>query len=89
MIPSLAIVRVEGEHFWCPTIPVPLFLLWILLLLFSPLILLALVVLWAICLGAGYPLWRALGTVWRMVCALPGTEVRITADGKHITVRIL
>lgn len=89
MIPSFAIVRVESEHFWCPAIPVPLFLIWILLLLFSPLILLVLGVLWAVCLGAGYPLWRVIGTVWRIVCALPGTEVRVTAEGKHITVRIL
>ena len=89
MIPSFAIVRVQGEHFWCPTIPVPLFLLWIVLLLLSPLILLALAVLWAVCLGAGYPLGRAIAAVWRMVCALPGTDVRVTAEGKHVTVRIL
>ncbi|HWG19660.1 MAG TPA: hypothetical protein VG225_03955 [Terracidiphilus sp.] len=89
MIPSLAIVRVQSEHFWCPTLPVPLFLLWIVLLLFSPLILLALVVLWAVCLGAGYPLGRAIAAVWRTLCALPGIDVRVTAEGKHITVRIL
>lgn len=89
MIPSLAIVRVQSEHFWCPAIPVPLFLVWIVLLLFSPLILLALAVLWAVCLGAGYPLGRTIAAVWRILCALSGTDVRVTAEGKHITVRIL
>ena len=89
MIPSLAIVRVQSEHFWCPTIPVPLFLIWFLLLLFAPLILLALAVTWAVCLGTGYPLGRAIATVLQILCALPGTDVRVTAEGKHITVRIL
>ncbi|HEY2859151.1 MAG TPA: hypothetical protein VGJ21_12095 [Terracidiphilus sp.] len=89
MIPSLAIVRVQSERFWCPVIPVPLFLLWIVLLLFSPLILLTLAVTWAVCLGTGYPLGRAIATVWRILCALPGTEVRVTAEERRILVRIL
>jgi hypothetical protein len=89
VIPNLAVVRIENEHFRCPPIPIPLFLIWILLLLLSPLILIALIVLWAVCLGASYPLWRAIGTVWRILCALPGTDVRVTAEGKHVWVRIL
>jgi len=89
VIPNLAIVSIQSEHFRCPAIPVPLFLLWILVLLFSPLILVALIVLWAVCIGMGYPLWRALGAFWQILCALPGTDVRVTAEGNHVTVRIL
>lgn len=89
MIPNLAVVRVEGEHFSCPPIPVPLFLIWIVAILLSPLILAALLVLWAVCLGAGYEIWRILGAFWSLLCALPGTDVRVTAEGKHISVRIL
>lgn len=89
MIPTVALLRIENDHFRCPTIPIPLFLIWILLLLLSPLILVALVVLWAICIGAGYPLGRAIATAWRILCALPGTDVRVTAEGKQVTVKIL
>jgi hypothetical protein len=89
MIPNLAVIRVQGEHFWFPPIPIPLFLLWILLVLLSPVLLIGLLVLWAVCLGAGFPLGRAIAAGWGILCALPGTQVRVTAEGKHITVRIL
>jgi hypothetical protein len=89
MIPSLAVVRVESEHFWCPPIPIPLFLLWILVLLLSPVLLIGLLVAWAVCLGVGFPLGRAIATAWAILCALPGTQVRVTAEGKHVTVKIL
>jgi hypothetical protein len=89
MIPNLAVIRIQGEHGWCPPIPVPLFLIWIIAILLSPLILAALIVLWAICLGAGYQMWRVLAALWRVLCALPGTSVRVTAEGKHISVRII
>ena len=89
MIPTLAIVRVQSDYFWCPPIPVPLFLIWIVLLLLSPVLLIALVVLWAVCLSVGFPLGRAIAAGWAILSALPGTNVRVTAEGKHITVRIL
>jgi hypothetical protein len=89
VIPNVAVVRVEGAHFWCPPIPIPLFLIWLLVLLLSPLLLVGLMVLWLVCLGAGYPLGRAIAAFWGILCALPGTYVRVTAEGKHVTVRIL
>lgn len=89
MIPNLAVIRIESEHFRCPMIPVPLFLIWIVVLLLSPLILLVLLVMWALCLGAGYPFWRALRTFLDLLCSLPGTDVRVTAEGNHVTVKIL
>jgi hypothetical protein len=89
VIPNLAVVRVESEHFWCPPIPIPLFLIWVVVLLLSPLLLAGLIVLWAVCLCLGYPLGRAISVFWEILCALPGTYVRVTAEGKHVTVRIL
>ncbi len=89
MIPNLAVIRIQAARGWYPPIPVPLFLLWIIAILLSPLILAALLVLWAVCIGAGYQMWRLLAAFWRVLCALPGTEVRVTAEGKHIYVRIL
>lgn len=89
MIPNLAVIRIHGEHGWCPPIPVPLFLIWIVAIFLSPLILAALLVLWAVCIGAGYRMWPILGGLWRVLCALPGTQVRVTVDGKHISVRVL
>jgi hypothetical protein len=82
-------MRVQGEHVWCPPIPIPLFLLWILLILLSPLILVGLLALWMVCIGMNYPMWRALGVLWSILCALPGTAVRVTAEGRHINVRII
>lgn len=89
MIPNLAVIRIQGERGWCPPIPIPLFLLWIVAILISPLILAALLILWAVCIGAGYQMWSILGALWRLLCALPGTQVRVAAEGKHIYVRIL
>jgi hypothetical protein len=89
VIPNVAVIRVQSEHFWCPPIRIPLFLIWIVLLLLSPVLLVALIVLWAVCLGIGYPLGRAISVFWGILCALPGTSVRVTAEGKHITVKIL
>ncbi len=86
MTPNLAIVRIQNERWWCPPIPIPLFLLWIPVLLLAPFILLAL---WGMCLVGGIRFGPAMGALWRLVCALPGTHVRVTADGKHVNVRIL
>ncbi len=89
MIPNLAVIRIHGAHGWCPPIPVPLFLIWVFAILLSPLILIALVILWGVCLGAGYDMWRIVAGLWRILCALPGTFVRVTSEGKHISVRIV
>ena len=89
MIPSLALVRIESAHFCCPTIPVPLFLLWAVLLVLSPVLLVVGIVGWGVCVANGIPFWRAIATFWKLLCALPGTDVRVTSEGNHVTVRIL
>ncbi len=86
MTPNLAVIRIEPEHAWVPPIPVPLFLLWIPGLLLAPFVLLAI---WIVCLVYGLRFWRSLRVLWDLLCALPGTNVRVCAEGKKITVRIV
>lgn len=88
MIPSLAVVHVHnpgwkrgGVRLW-----VPLILLYLPLLILSPLILLVVVI--ACVLGHVSP-WKAIAALWGLFCGLPGTDVRVQADGNHVLVRIL
>ena len=86
MTPNLAVIRIQLEQGWCPPIPLPLFLLWIPAILLAPFILLTL---WIVCMVYRLAFWRTLGAAWDIVCSLPGTNVRVCAEGKKITVRIL
>jgi hypothetical protein len=86
MIPNLAIVKVQNPHWRGIRLWVPLFLLWIPLLLLSPLILLIILV---CCLAGGIDFFAAIKTFWGILVGFPGTDVRVTANGNKITVRIL
>jgi hypothetical protein len=86
MTPNFAVVHVEhprwrGIHLW-----LPIFLLWIPFILVLPPILL---VLFVVCLVGRVSFWGALSTFWNLFCGLRGTDVRVCADGKRITVRIM
>lgn len=86
MTPSIAVVHVENPR-WRPIrLWLPLFLLWIPLLFLSPLILIVIV---GLSLAGGLNPWQAIGTFWKLLCSLRGTEVRVTADGNKVYVRIL
>jgi hypothetical protein len=84
--PNLAVLEIRAAHWHMPRLWLPLFLLWIPVILLSPVILLVFV-------GAGIAFrvnpWRAMTVLWRMLCTLPGTDVRVTADGTHVFVKIL
>jgi len=86
MTPNLAVIRIQSEHAWCPPIPLPLFLLWIPGILLAPFILLTI---WITCLVFHLRFWRSLRILWDVLCALPGTNVRVCVEGKKITVHIL
>ena len=86
MTPNLAMIRIQPENGWCPLIPLPLFLLWIPGILLAPFVLLAI---WITCVVYNLRFWRSLGVLWSLLCALPGTNVRVCAEGKKISVRIL
>ena len=86
MTPNVAIVHVENPHWPGIHLWLPLFLLWIPVILLSPLILL---VVFAVCLAGRINPWQAIASFWGLVCSLPGTDVRVCADGNRVTVRIL
>ncbi len=86
MIPSIAIVHVANPHWRGIRLWLPLFLLWIPALLLAPFVLLILLV---VCLGAEISFGRAVATCWAILCSLPGTDVRVSAQGNNVVVRIL
>ena len=86
MTPSIAIVHIENPHWRRIRLWLPLFLLWIPLLLLSPVIL---IVIAGLSLVAGISPMGAISTFWGILCGLRGTEVRVAADGNKIFVRIL
>jgi hypothetical protein len=86
VIPLIAVVGLQTAHCHMPRIWFPLFLLWIPVLLLSPVIFLVLLGLGMA--GIASP-WRATKVFWGILCALPGTDVRVCADGNRVTVRIL
>jgi len=86
MTPNLAVVEIGAPHWRMPRLWLPLFLLWIPVILLSPLI--ALVIVAA---GIAFRMnpWRITSVLWGIWCALPGTDVRVTADGTRVFVKIL
>ncbi|HEY6488577.1 MAG: hypothetical protein WCC26_14275 [Terracidiphilus sp.] len=86
MTPNLAIIRIQNHSFWGFPIVLPIFLLWIPALLLAPLVL---IVLGVVCIAADVSFICAVASFWNLLCSLPGTDVRVCADGKRITVRIL
>lgn len=86
MTPNIAIVHVQFPHGRGVKLWLPLFLLWIPLILLSPLILLVIL---GVCFAGRINVLRALAAFWAFSCALPGTDVRVSAEGNHVFVRIL
>ncbi|HTW61933.1 MAG TPA: hypothetical protein VMD55_08995 [Terracidiphilus sp.] len=86
MIPSIAVLRVENTRWRSPQLWIPLFLLWIPVLLLSPLIFLVLV---GLSLANGISPWRVFRIFWDIVSGLPGTHVHVRADGNTVQVRVL
>jgi hypothetical protein len=86
MIPSIAVVHVANPHWRGIHLWLPLFLLWIPLLVFSPLILLVLLV---VCLALHISFGRAVAVFWGIACSLRGTNVHVRADGTQVLVRVI
>lgn len=86
MTPNIAIVYIEYPRWRAIRLWLPLFLLWIPLVLLSPLIFLVVL---GVCLVGRINPWQAIATFWAIICSLPGTDVRVCADGNRVTVRIL
>jgi hypothetical protein len=86
MIPSIAVIGIHTPHWRMPNLWIPLFLLWIPVILLSPLIFLILV---AIAVGARTNVWRLIAIFWNILASLRGTDVRVSTEGNHVLVRIL
>ena len=86
MTPNFAVVAVETPTFHMPRLWVPLFLLCIPVVLLSPIIFLVLA---AVAIFTRTTIWRLIALCWGIVSALPGTDVRVTAEGTHVLVRVL
>lgn len=86
MTPNFAIVHVDWVHGPNFRLWLPLFLLWIPAILLAPFILLALLI---ACMASKVPFWGCIAAGWRLLCSLPGTDVRVATDGKKVLVRIL
>jgi hypothetical protein len=86
MTPNIAIIRVQNHALRGFPIVIPVFLLWIPVILLSPFILL---VVFGVSIASRVNPWRMISAVWGVLCGLPGTDVRVCADGNRVTVRIL
>ena len=84
-MPQLVTVRVKRPdgrpiRIWVPVIPV--------ILVFSPVVVLAALVAAVACLVYRVSVVRALGTGWRIVSALPGTRVNVEQGRGAVLVTI-
>ncbi|SPE19337.1 conserved hypothetical protein [Candidatus Sulfotelmatomonas gaucii] len=86
MTPNIAVVRIETPHWRSIPLWIPLFLLWIPVILLSPILLLVIV---GLSIAGRVDPLRALSVIWGIVCSLPGTNVRVTSEGTKVVVRIL
>ena len=86
MTPNIAFVQIEYPHWHNLRLWLPLFLLWIPVVLLAPILLLVVVVV----SGANHinP-WRAIAAFWAIVCSLPGTDVHVRTEGNTVRVKII
>jgi hypothetical protein len=90
MIPNIAVLEIENRHFHMPLLWIPLILLWlplaVLVLLLSPILF---IIVCAISITTGVGPFGVLQIFWDILSALRGTDVRVTANGNKVLVRIL
>ena len=86
MTPSIAIVRVETPDFRMIPLWVPLFLLWIPVIILSPLIFL---VIFGLSLAGRINPFTSCRVLWCFLCSLSGIQVRVNAEEAKVYVRIL
>jgi hypothetical protein len=90
MIPNVAVLEIANPHFRMPRLWIPLILLWlplaVLLLLLSPILF---IIVCAISMTTGVGPFRVVRIFWDILSSLRGTDVRVTANGNKVLVRIL
>ena len=86
MTPSLAILEIQSPHWRMPRLWLPLFLLWIPLILLAPIIFL---VIFGLCIASRTSPWRVIAVFWAISCSLPGTHIHVSTQESKVLVRIL
>jgi hypothetical protein len=86
MTPNFAVIGLQTPKWHGNRLWVPLFLLWIPVILLSPIIFLVLAV---VAIFSRTTIWRVIAICWGILSALPGTDIRVAADRNHVLVRIL
>ena len=86
MTPNFAVIGIQTPHWHTPQLWLPVFLLWIPVILLSPFIFLALV---AVAIAARTSIWRLIAIPWGILCSLPGTYIHVCMEGNQILVRVL
>ena len=86
MIPNFAVIGIHTQHWHCPNVWLPVFLLWIPVVLLSPFIFLVLV---AVAIAARTNIWKVIDILWGILCGLPGTDVHVSTCDTRVLVRIL
>ena len=82
MTPNLAIVHVENPHWRGIRLWIPLFLLWIPVILLSPLIFIA-------CLLCRVNPFRAFGMMWQILSTLTDTKLELEHHAAGMSFHIL
>jgi len=86
MIPNFAVIGIQTPEWHLPRLWVPLFLLWILLVVLSPLVFLVLA---AAAIAVKTTIWRLIAVFWNLLSSLLGTDVQVVADGNRLLVKLL
>lgn len=86
MTPNIAYVQIQSPNWRGLRLWLPLFLLWIPVLILSPLIL---IVIFAVCYVGEVDAYRAIASFWAIVCGLPGTDIHVRTEGNTVRVKIL
>jgi len=84
--PNFAVLGIDTPGFHWPKLWLPIFLLWVPVILLSPIIFLAFV---ALAIAARTNIWRVIAICWGILCSLPGTHVHVSAQDARVLVRIL
>lgn len=86
MTPNIAVVHFANPYWRSFRLWLPLFLLWIPVLLLAPLLLPILLI---GCLVLQVSFTQTLSTCWGILCGLSGTEVSFNVHANKVYVRIL
>ena len=86
MTPNFAVLGIEAPGFRWPKLWLPVFLLWIPVVLLSPILFLVFV---ALAIAGRTRISRIIAIFWGILCSLPGTHVHVSTHNARVLVRIL